>query len=424
MAKQQRREFEGATLSLREVAPEELQNLLQSEARYRDLFEHTPTPTIEADWSGVQQELCRLKAQGVTDLASYFKRHPSEVSRLREKIVRYGISKSVLALYRAKSHAEFERYVALEVGSFDRFEIYAGAIVAFDSGKRYFESEGKEIAADGAQIFTSTRFQLPPGSSKDWNRVLVTIEDLTERERIEERVRENQKIEAIGIVAGGVAHEFNNILAIIQGCSELLSETSGENAELVQHIVEATQRGADLTHGLLAYARQQNLRSEFVDLEQIIGSVRRAFEQKYGQVVTVTESVSKDLWRIQSDPYELKIALLNLALNAGDAMPYGGALRISCKNVSLEEPHVTHQSGLLPGDYVLIAVTDTGSGMSETVRSQALDPFFSTKGVGNGCGLGLSMVDGFARQSGGRVALFSSPGKGTTVRLYLPRQIG
>ena len=408
---------------LEDDSSDRMDELPYSEIHYRELFEQSPVPMIEADWSGVKVELDKLKSNGVINLSAHFAARPSEVSRLRRKIVRDVTNDSILRLFHAETHEDFERYVSREVEEIDRYEIYFGAFSAFNEGLNCFEFEGKEFVADGAQIITSTRFYLPPNSREDWRHVLITIEDISARKSTEESVLKRQRQEAVRKLTGGVAHEFNNLLTIIQGCTEFLATTSEQDSEMVQHILDATQRGAQLTYGLLAYSRQQQLGPKSVDLKDIIERFRETLEPALGQTITIEHFAPRNLWPAWADPKQIDEALRNLTTNAIEAMPHGGLLKIESANVEIDGLQVSECTEASPGDYVMLAVTDTGRGMSETVLSQAFEPFFSTKGVAEGCGLGLSMVYGFARQSGGHTKLQSLPGNGTRVEVYLPRNL-
>jgi len=234
----------------------------------------------------------------------------------------------------------------------------------------------------------------------------------------EEHLRQAQKIEAIGQLTGGVAHDFNNLLQVISGGVSLL-ELGGHEGERLQGILDgmrqAADRGASLTRQLLAFSRRQALRSEPVDLRRQIEGMRELLERTLRGGGRIRTRFSPDLWSALVDPVELELAVLNLCANARDAMPAGGTIIISADNEGGLE-----QNGLR-GDFVRLAVTDTGTGMPEEVQARAFEPFFTTKGVGEGSGLGLPQVYGFARQSGGSVAIESIPGRGTTVTLLLPR---
>ncbi|MBV8652653.1 MAG: PAS domain S-box protein [Alphaproteobacteria bacterium] len=249
-------------------------------------------------------------------------------------------------------------------------------------------------------------------------------QDITDLRATEAQLRHVQSLEAIGKLTGGVAHDFNNLLAIIHGNLELLDEAVAEGSPLkplVQDARRAAKRGASLTHQLLAFSRQQPLSPEIVDIGELILEMSELLERTLGEGIAIRCDVTADLWPARIDPNQLANAILNLAVNARDAMPGGGRLTIEASNTVLERDYAERHSEVRPGPYVLVALTDTGTGMPKDVMERALEPFFTTKEVGQGSGLGLSMVYGFAKQSGGHLKLYSEPGQGTTVRLYLPK---
>jgi PAS domain S-box-containing protein len=247
--------------------------------------------------------------------------------------------------------------------------------------------------------------------------------DTQRRRDLDDQQRHAHKLEALGRLTGGIAHDFNNILGGIGGAIELVSERldSGRldgTHRLLDAAGGAVKRAAGLTHRLLAYARQQALSLSDVDANAVVHGLELLLKPLLGESVTLDLSVQPDLWRTLSDASQLESAILNLAINARDAMPRGGVLGIRTHNATGVD------IGKGRRDYVVVAVCDTGTGMSRSVAEKAFDPFFTTKAIGQGTGLGLSMVDGFARQTGGRAVIESVPGKGSTVSLWLPRHVG
>jgi len=254
-----------------------------------------------------------------------------------------------------------------------------------------------------------------------------TGSDITEQKLAEERLRTSeeklvraQKMEAVGQLTGGVAHDFNNLLAVISGTSEFLHDEIGDHPMLAT-IDRATKRGAELTQRLLAFSRQQALQPQSIDLTVLVPGLRDLLNRTLGEPIEILTDVAEGSWPVTADPGQLENALLNLSINARDAMPAGGVLEIRCSNIELREDDPRVSDEVAAGDYVQIAVRDTGVGMPEEVLEHAFEPFYTTKDVGEGSGLGLSMVYGFARQSGGDATIESEPGTGTEVRVFLPR---
>jgi signal transduction histidine kinase len=250
-----------------------------------------------------------------------------------------------------------------------------------------------------------------------------------QRDAAEEALRQSQKMEAIGHLTGGVAHDFNNLLTVVLGNIELAQRQLENWTEASQDRMRRTltqamrgaQRGATLTQRLLAFSRRQPLSPKPLDLNKLVGGLTEFLRRSLGETVDLETVGAAGLWKVEADPVQLEAALLNLAVNARDAMPNGGKLTIETANVQLDEDYCRRHAEVTPGPYVQIAVTDTGTGMSRQVLDRAFEPFFTTKVAGQGTGLGLSQVFGFVKQSGGHITIYSELDEGTTVKIYLPR---
>lgn len=248
------------------------------------------------------------------------------------------------------------------------------------------------------------------------------VEDITDRVRAEEQLRQAQKMEAVGQLTGGIAHDFNNLLAVILGNAELLlSEEGDDKKEMTETVIDATARGAELTQRLLAFSRKQPLKPQSLDIPALVSRMSELLKRTLGATISVETVTAPDLWNALADPGQVENALLNLAINSRDAMPNGGKLTIKCDNARLDEEYAALNPESQAGDYVVLAVTDTGTGISAEIQPRVFEPFFTTKKVGEGSGLGLSMIYGFAKQSGGHIAMNSVVGEGTTMKLFLPR---
>ncbi len=248
----------------------------------------------------------------------------------------------------------------------------------------------------------------------------VNLRDVSERKQAEEQLHQAQKMEAVGQLTGGIAHDFNNLLGVMLGSAELLSERVGADDPQIQAVMRAVDRGADLTQRMLAFSRRQPLHPKAIDAGALVDGMTDLLRRSLGETIAIKIVAGKDLWTATADPGLVENALLNLAINARDAMPGGGNLIIETGNAALDEAYTSTRDDVAAGDYVRLSVTDTGTGMTPEVLSHVFEPFYTTKDVGKGSGLGLSMVYGFAKQSGGHIAIYSEPGKGTTVNLYLP----
>jgi PAS domain S-box-containing protein len=253
---------------------------------------------------------------------------------------------------------------------------------------------------------------------------LAVLLDVTGRRELEEQLRQAQKMEAVGMLAGGVAHDFNNLLTIITGYSQLiLNNLRGDdpNRHSVEQIMKAGERAAALTSQLLAFSRRQVLQPRVLDLNKLVTSLSTMLRRLIGEDIDLRLVLPPDLGTVSADAGQIEQVLMNLVVNARDAMPRGGVLTIETANVMLDDSYAGRHIAVKPGPYVLLAVSDNGSGMDEATQSRLFEPFFTTKGNGKGTGLGLSTVFGIVKQSGGSVAVYSEPSRGTSVKVYLPR---
>ncbi|HVA12720.1 MAG TPA: PAS domain-containing protein [Stellaceae bacterium] len=251
--------------------------------------------------------------------------------------------------------------------------------------------------------------------------------EIAQREIAETQLRQMQKVDAIGQLTGGIAHDFNNMLAVIIGGLEIVERRSANGqsiAAFLENISAAAHRAADLTRRLLAFSRQLPLSPEAIDANRLVGTMSELLQRVLGEAMILETVRAPGLWTLHADSGQLENAILNLAINARDAMPEGGTLTIETANCRLDEDYVVSNPDVSPGEYVMIALSDTGTGMSPVVIEKALDPFFTTKDIGKGTGLGLSQVYGFVKQSKGHLKIESETGHGTTVRIYLPRLFG
>ena len=317
------------------------------------------------------------------------------------------------------SHEEAMAHSALELGIWVDPKHRAHFVARLEKEGSVRDFESKFRAKDGRVLDVLIAGEYI--EIGDDPRLLIVAHDVTEHKRAEEQLRQAQKMEAVGQLTGGVAHDFNNLLTVILGNAQMLEERLGrENVELDQ-IIQATKRGAELNHRLLAFSLQQPLRPQAIDLGSLVSGMSEMLTRALGETIEIETVVAPDLENALADPGQVENALLNLALNARDAMPRGGKLTIECANVQIDDAYVADNPEAKIGVYVVLAVSDEGSGMTAEVQAHAFEPFFTTKEVGQGSGLGLSMIYGFAKQSGGHVNIYSEAGKGTTVKLYLPR---
>jgi PAS domain S-box-containing protein len=301
-----------------------------------------------------------------------------------------------------------------------------------------FESEGWRVRKDGTRFWANTTINPIYAADGTLQGFAKITRDVTERreaqaqlEQAREQIFQSQKMEAVGQLTGGIAHDFNNLLTVILGNLDIIQRRMAREAidpatirRLVNNAIEGARRATVLTQRLLAFSRRQPLDPKPLDPNRFIAGAVDFIQRSLGETIEVRAVGGGGVWQIEADPNQLETALLNLALNARDAMSSGGKLTIETSNVYLDEAYARANPEVAPGDYVLLAVSDTGTGMDEATLARAFEPFFTTKPAGQGTGLGLSQVYGFVKQSGGHIKIYSEPGQGTTVGIYMPRLSG
>jgi PAS domain S-box-containing protein len=372
------------------------------------------------------EEQFRLLVQGVTDYAIFMLDLTGHVTNWNSGAQR------------------MKGYAAAEIigQHFSRFyteedQVAKVPMRALQTAKREgrFETEGWRVRRNGSHFWASVVIDPIHDDAGSLIGFAKVTRDITERKATQEALEEarealfqSQKMETVGQLTGGVAHDFNNLLQAISGSLEVVERRllTGR-IDVDQHMAAArtaVDRATALTQRLLAFARRQALQPEYANLNALVRGMRDLIQKSVGEAVRVDMRLAQGLWPIWVDTNQIESALLNLAINARDAMPNGGRLTFETSNTQLDETCIASEPDLEPGDYVTLAVTDTGTGMSPAVLARAFEPFFTTKPIGQGTGLGLSQLYGFARQSGGLVRIESEPGQGTSVKLYLPRHHG
>ena len=318
--------------------------------------------------------------------------------------------------------SEVERLIHPE----DRERLFVAQDAAIKAGKP-LQIEYRIQRSDGTTRDLWSEIQCEYNDKGEPYAVFAIVQDITERKTTEEQLRQSQKMETIGHLTGGVAHDFNNLLMVVMGNLDLLLDRVRHDPDttgIVNAAISATERGAALTRQLLAYARRQPLAPSELDVNAAIQNLSRLLRRTLGEQIEIETILGGGLWHALADATQVENAIINLAINARDAMPAGGKLTLETANASFDDTYADLNDDVAPGQYVMIAVTDTGTGMPASVVARAFEPFFTTKPVGRGTGLGLSMVYGFAKQSGGHAKIYSELGHGTTVKLYLPRANG
>jgi two-component system cell cycle sensor histidine kinase/response regulator CckA len=294
-----------------------------------------------------------------------------------------------------------------------------GSEAAFLDDESLDRGDGARLAVE-MRVFPVLREGSRVGS-------VASFVDITQRKRLEQQLRQAQKMEAIGSLAGGVAHDFNNLLSVILSYAEMILDGLKQGDPMrpeIEEIKKAGERAATLTRQLLAFSRQQMLQPRNLDLNQVLGGLEAMLRRLLGEDVELSYLTLRGLGHVRADPGQIEQVVMNLVVNARDAMPEGGKISVETDNVELTTEYADAHVGVTPGSYVLMAVTDTGIGMDAATQARIFEPFFTTKEKGRGTGLGLSMIFGIVQQSGGHIWVYSEPTKGTTFRIYLPRVDG
>jgi PAS domain S-box-containing protein len=388
-----------------------------------DLCPETPDGAVRAggrqDDQLLQDERFRLLVQAVTDYAIVMLDPEGRIvcwNTGAERVFGYEEAEVVRRHYALFFTAEDR----------DRDEPGKELRTAVDRGR--FEGEGWRVRKDGSRFLAHVIIAaVRPGGTGPLLGFSQVTQDVTERRRLEEQLRQAQKMEAAGTLAAGVAHDFNNLLTVINGYSDILLATLHEHDKsrgAVEQINKAGERAAALTRQLLAFSRKQVLAPRVLDLNALLGEIEALLRRLVGENVEVVLSPGADLRRIEADPSQIEQVVINLAANARDAMPGGGRLTIQTGNVDLGQDGSAGPSEVRPGPYVRLSLADTGVGMDEKTKARIFEPFFTTKQAGGGTGLGLATVHGVVKQSGGHVEVASEPGAGTTFAVYLPGVVG
>jgi PAS domain S-box-containing protein len=380
----------------------------------RDLTQHRASEKALRE----SQEQFRLLVQGVTDYAIFLLDKDGFVSNWNpgaQRIKGY-LPEEIVGRHFSRFYTEEDRALGMPRTALE---------TARTEGR--FEKEGWRVRKDGSRFWAHVLIDPVRGDDGELLGYAKVTRDITERreaqrklENAREALFQSQKLEAIGQLTGGIAHDFNNLLMVVLGSLELMRKRLPDDPRLVallDNAAEGAQRGAALTKRLLAFARRQELKQEAVDVPELVAGMRELLQRSLGPSIGIETIFPQTLRHVLADANQLEMVVLNLAVNARDAMPDGGRITISAHESSVSEGDV---DGLKPGIYICLSVTDTGTGMDENTVRRATEPFFTTKGPGKGTGLGLSVVTGITEQIGGRFALKSQPGKGTTAMVWLP----
>jgi two-component system, cell cycle sensor histidine kinase and response regulator CckA len=400
----------------------EVAALRAAEARFRSLFEHSPHCLWEEDLSDVRQRFDELRASGVTDMREHLEQHPEEVALCVSKFKILNVNQAALRHYGASSPAELiaglDRILAPE-----SFTVLTQQLIALADGQTLFESAAIDQTLAGQKNHILLKVLVAPGAEATLSNVYVSIVDITEHLRLEEQLRQSQKMDAIGQLAGGIAHDFNNLLTVLQGNIALLQTpdtTAKQYAEAFDHIAQTTERAAGLTRQLLTLSRRQVLQTQRLDLNHVVTNLAKLLERVLSADIALTLRLHPQPLPVHADAGMLDQVLMNLVVNARDAMPAGGQIVIETWAASPDEAADDGARDLPAAQRVCLRVSDTGRGIPPEALSRVFEPFFTTKEPGKGTGLGLSIAFGIVQQHGGSLGVTSDPGRGTTFTIRLP----
>jgi PAS domain S-box-containing protein len=400
--------------------------LAASAQRYRELFDQVPVGVWEEDLSGAKRIVDGLRQQGVTDLAGHLAAHPEVVLACARALRILDVNATALELTGARDKAELLANLH-RVFLPESMEEFAVQLVQLASGRRETVTEGWNGTLAGGRRWVAVRGVVAAGHEQDWGRVVVTTTDLTERRQaaeeratLQERLRHAEKLEAVGRLAGGVAHDFNNVLAAILGFAEISLDQVAPGSELHEHqqrIKEAALRARDLVRQILTFGRRDQPEARPLDVPEVVGEALHLARASIPATVAIEAAIDPAAGVALADRTQLHQIVLNLCSNARDAVGAAGHIRVSVEAVALGPG----QPDLPAGRYVLLRVRDDGAGMDAATRAHLFEPYLTTKARGHGHGLGLAVVHGIVSAAGGAIRVQSAPGQGSTFDVYLPR---
>jgi two-component system cell cycle sensor histidine kinase/response regulator CckA len=393
------------------------------ERRYRSIFESAAVALAELDFSSIREWLSQLGAQGVGNVPQHLTAHPEQAQVVAGKLRVLDANQAMAKLLEAPTREQL-------LGSFGKllgpmsgppWSTLLQAVLE-QQPEIQTELDVQTFAGRTVPVMLSMRI---PTAEADFQNIIVSMLDVSEQRRMAERAREAQRLETVGRLAGGVAHDFNNLLAVIGSFASIVRDDLADHESAQKDldvILDATRRAASLTNQLLAFSRRQIQELQLVDINRIVDELDKILRRLIGEDVELVTATAKELGTVKADPSQVEQVLMNLVVNARDAMPKGGKLTIETRNASFNRPRESLGSEMIPpGQYVVLSVTDTGTGMDEATRRRMFEPFFTTKEPGKGTGMGLSTVYGIVKQSRGHIEVGSRPGHGTRFDVYLPR---
>ena len=396
--------------------------LRESEERYRLVFENSPVSIWEEDFSGVKTFFDSLRKEGITDIEVYFDQHPDILRHCAGLAKIVDVNQAAMALHRAETKEDLLLDMA-NTFTAESFDTFRQELVGLWNGIKEMTRDAfvKTLVGDPRNV--TVYFCVCPGYEETLAKVLVSLIDITERKKLEEQLRQSQKLEAVGQLAGGIAHDFNNMLVVIIGYAEVVLRKIAPTDPLREHIVQiklAGERSAEITRQLLAFARKQTIEPKILYLNQAIEGMLKLLRRLIGEDIDLVWLPCENIWPVKMDPSQLDQILANLCVNAKDAIADVGKITIETQNVCLKDCSSDEKHGVPAGEYVVLIVSDNGKGMNKETINKIFEPFFTTKEMGKGTGLGLATVYGIVKQNSGFINVYSEPDYGSAFKIYLP----
>jgi len=401
-------------------AAEEIQQTL--EKRYHGLFDNAPISLWEEDYSGVKMFIEEQRSSGVTDIEGYFLEHPEQFSRCAALVKVVDINQATLDLYRASNKNHFSSRLP-QIFTDDSKKLFRRILFHMANGGTFLSSEDENHNLRGEKISTIVTWAVAPGYEESYEKVYVSVVDMTERKTLESQLYQAQKMEEIGQLAGGVAHDFNNILTAILGYTYLILLKAADDDPMrgyVNQIHKSAERAAALTHGLLSYSRKQVMVMRPTDLNSIVTELEPMLRRLIREDIELSLEITSGEVSLMADLGKIEQVLMNLVTNAKDAMKRGGKIIVSTARITMNSDFLALHGYGTAGEYSCVTVTDTGCGMTEETKKKIFEPFFTTKEPGEGTGLGLAIIYGIIKQHHGYITIDSEPGHGATFRVYFP----
>lgn len=400
------------------------------EARYRTLFDNSPVSLREEDFSEVKRYIDKLNVQGITDLPRYFKEFPEALTHCLSLVRIIDVNLATTRLFRAKTKEQFQdRFTEIYRGN--AVKLFLEELLAMAAGRSSFESEASLLTIDGNTVYVLVNLSVAPGHRESWSKVFISALDMTDRhlaeeekDRLESQLRQTQKMDTIGTLAGGIAHDFNNMLTPIIGYADIIADSMNDERvvrDAVEHVISAATRARDLVRHILTFSRQVDNEPKPTRSGPLVKEALDLMRASLPSTVNLQVRIDPDARVILADATQIHQIILNLCTNAYHALHNGhGMIDVTLTNLDLTAAPTQQQTRLRAGQYVCLTVSDNGCGIKRENLDRIFEPFYTTKEVGKGTGMGLAVAHGIVRKHGGEITVESHEGRGSRFRVYLP----